>query len=467
MENRPRQRPEPARPAGDYAVVADPADNPNVGDGGKTPSGGGCGATCGNGLEKLYPTTVVRYGRMGLIGEFSHVDAMKFTCGAKVIIQTERGTELGEQVSLTCHGCEKSVSRDQMMQYVDRCGPEYLRLNAGRILREATSEDVAEWRHIRSGERDLRHRCRAIVESHRLPMDVVECEHIFGGERIIFYFMAEGRIDFRELVRDLAREFQTRIEMRQVGARDEARLLADYETCGRECCCKNFLKTLKPITMKMAKMQKATLDPSKVSGRCGRLKCCLRYEHESYEELDARLPRMGSWIRTSHGVGMVVDRQILTQLVQIAKDDGQRVTCVIEDVLETNLPKPKTPPPAADEREDNDGRRADRPRRRRGPLSERETDAPIIADGEADGDIEDDDVEIDETSAGADEPSLPTATTDERAGGRAGESAGDESGPPRRRRRRGRRGRSRRGRGPSDGDASPGPADGGSPGPES
>ena len=114
---------------------------------------------------------------------------------------------------------------------------------------------------------------------------------MFGGERILFYFTAEERIDFRSMVRDLTTEYRTRIEMRQVGARDEARLLADYETCGREVCCKVFLKTLRPITMRMAKLQKATLDPTQVSGRCGRLKCCLRYEHVGYEELDKKLPR--------------------------------------------------------------------------------------------------------------------------------------------------------------------------------
>jgi hypothetical protein len=147
--------------------------------------------------------------------------------------------------------------------------------------------------------------------------------------------VAEGRIDFRALVRDLAGEFQTRIEMRQVGARDEARLLADYETCGRECCCKNFLKSLKPINMKMAKMQKATLDPAKVSGRCGRLKCCLRYEHATYEELDRKLPPLGTRVASTGGLaGTVIARQILTQLVQIQTDDGGRSVIPVEDLID-------------------------------------------------------------------------------------------------------------------------------------
>ena len=116
-------------------------------------------------------------------------------------------------------------------------------------------------------------------------MKLVAAEHLFGGDRIIFYFVSESRVDFRALVRDLAHEFQTRIEMRQIGVRDEARLLGDYERCGRPLCCRAWIKELEPVSMKMAKVQKATLDPTKISGRCGRLMCCLRFEHETYREL--------------------------------------------------------------------------------------------------------------------------------------------------------------------------------------
>ncbi|MBU0718155.1 MAG: hypothetical protein KJ749_07910, partial [Planctomycetes bacterium] len=164
-------------------------------------------------------------------------------------------------------------------------------------------------------------------------MRVVECECPFGGERIICYFTAVERVDFRGLVKDLAREYRTRIEMRQVGARDEARLLADFETCGREVCCKSFLKTLKPISMRMAKLQKSTLDPTQVSGRCGRLKCCLHYENVGYEELDKRLPRNGARVHTSQGEGVVISRQVLTQLLQIRTDADVVLAVSIEDLL--------------------------------------------------------------------------------------------------------------------------------------
>jgi cell fate regulator YaaT (PSP1 superfamily) len=312
-------------------------------------SGGGCGtcesnggesSKCGNGLEKVYKNTAVRYGYMKHIGEFVHSDRFVFTCGAKVVIQTARGIEVGEQVSLGCSGCDRHVSREQIKTYIKNSGADSYQLEHGRILREATPDDLRENLRLRVEAREMLSRAQSLANEHlgRDRMNMVECEYLLGGERSIFYFVAEGRVDFRSLVRQLSQEFQTRIQMHQVGARDEARLLADFETCGREVCCKVFLKTLKPITMRMAKLQRATLDPSKVSGRCGRLKCCLRYEHESYESLDKQLPKKGEKVNTTHGYGVVVDRQIITQLVQIERyEETGRVTVVIEDVTERRL----------------------------------------------------------------------------------------------------------------------------------
>ncbi|MCH7813377.1 MAG: hypothetical protein IID40_05085, partial [Planctomycetes bacterium] len=280
------------------------------------------------------------------IGEFTRPGNMKFSCGAKVVVQTKRGIEVGEQVSLACGGCDRSVSREQIQAYVRRSGPEHFELSSGRVLRLASEQDLADLDHINMDCATKQRFCQELTERHNLDMKVVTCEHLFGGERIIFYFMAQGRVDFRNLVKDLAQEYQTRIELRQVGARDEARLVADYETCGRECCCRSFLKTLKPVTMKMAKLQKATLDPSKVSGRCGRLKCCLRYEHTSYEELDRTLPRIGKLVRTQEGEGRVVGRQILTQLLQIQTAGGTRFGAAVEDLLGPDEPRaPEAPAP--------------------------------------------------------------------------------------------------------------------------
>ena len=124
-------------------------------------------------------------------------------------------------------------------------------------------------------------------------MELVDVEHLFGGEHIVFYFLAEKRVDFRELVKDLARQYQTRIEMRQIGVRDEAKLLADYGDCGKPVCCNTHMSVMPPVSMRMAKLQKSTLDPTKISGRCGRLKCCLRFEQDVYKEFQEALPAVG------------------------------------------------------------------------------------------------------------------------------------------------------------------------------
>lgn len=314
----------------------------------KSPSGseskGGCGSCgsggghCGEGLEKIYPTTAVRYGAMNFIGEFTYKPGAVFQCGGKVVIQSDRGIELGEQVSLFCNGCSNQVTRDQIKQYINNSGPEFFRLNAGRIIREATPDDINDHKHLNAHVREDIERCATVAMQLELPMKIVTCEHLLGGERIVFYFRSNERVDFRELVRVLASHYRTRIEMRQVGARDEARLVADYEICGRECCCKNFLKKLRPVSMKMAKVQKATLDPAKVSGRCGRLRCCLRYEHEGYEALMKKLPRLNSRVRTEFGEGLVIDRQILTQLLMIELDDHRRMAVPVEEITEFDLP---------------------------------------------------------------------------------------------------------------------------------
>src|SRR5262249_9061431 len=148
---------------------------------------------------------------------------------------------------------------------------------------EMTPDDANEWHHLEDQEQAEFETCCRHVAQLGLPMQLVDLEHLFGGERIVIYYLADTRVDFRALVKALAAEFQTRIEMRQIGVRDEAKLLADYGDCGKPVCCNTHLIEMPPVSMKMAKMQKATLDPTKISGRCGRLKCCLRYEYDTYE----------------------------------------------------------------------------------------------------------------------------------------------------------------------------------------
>jgi hypothetical protein len=212
-------------------------------------------------------------------------------------------------------------------------------------------------------------------------MKVVEAEHILGGERIVFYFMAEGRIDFRELVRRLSHEFQTRIEMRQIGARDEAKLLGDVESCGQEICCRRYLKYLKPVNMRMAKMQKATLDPAKISGYCGRLKCCLRYEDETYAALKKKLPRKNVMVRTPKGEGRVVDTQIITQLVMVEYDRNEREAVAVDDIQVLG-PAPRRPRP--EERESGEkGAERRRPGRGSGGDRAARKDRPEAAESDA------------------------------------------------------------------------------------
>jgi len=277
---------------------------------------------------------LIRYGRMGTLGWFEHNEAQIPRCPKRAVIKTERGLELGELVGQLCpyRGGNFRFDQDEVNRYFEDSEVEYACDPAGKFVRYATAEDLSEERHLEKIAAEEMEHCRQFVKELGLAMKVVDAEHVFGGERIVFYFMADGRVDFRELVRKLAQEYQTRIEMRQIGSRDEARILADYETCGQECCCRRFLKALKPVNMRMAKMQKATLDPAKISGYCGRLKCCLRYEDKTYNELKERLPSKNTVVKTRFGKGKVLDSQILTQLVLVEHEGGAKIAVPLEEL---------------------------------------------------------------------------------------------------------------------------------------
>jgi len=277
---------------------------------------------------------LVRHGQMSAIGLFEHDQSEVPKTPTRVVVKTEKGLELGYLVGqLTAYrGGQFKLNPDQIKEYYEASEIEYACEPAGRFVRYATAADINEERHLRQIVKDEIECCRRFVEELNLPMKIIDAEHILGGERIIFYFRADGRVDFRELVKKLAHEYQTRIEMRQIGSRDEAKILGDVESCGQQCCCQRFLKALKPVNMRMAKMQKATLDPSKISGYCGRLKCCLRYEDETYTELKKRLPRRNTTVKTARGEGKVIDSQILTQLVVVEYADGTREAIGVEDI---------------------------------------------------------------------------------------------------------------------------------------
>jgi cell fate regulator YaaT (PSP1 superfamily) len=291
-------------------------------------------------------TIVVRYGYLREIGEFPSDLTTKVGCGSKLIIRTDRGTEIGELLTTTCGngGCNKSITRDKLLSYIEESGGrDYPFSESGRVLRTATVQDLAEQSKLDEQRKQHLPLAKELVVRHNLPMKIVDVEYLLGGERVLFYFVSEQRVDFRNLVRDLAHALHTRIELRQVGARDEARLVADYEKCGQHCCCKQFLKVLTPISMRAAKVQKATLDPTKISGRCGRLMCCLRYEDETYEELRKKLPKRNTRVATEKGDGWVIDGQILTQLVLVQYDDGKREAVPMEKITGFDRPKPVLP----------------------------------------------------------------------------------------------------------------------------
>ncbi len=263
------------------------------------------------------PKYVVRTGSMRTLGVFSARGRDEYQRGMSVIVRTNRGLETG---FVLCEATEDALS------HLDQPG-------GGQILREMTDEDANEYAHLQSQRDGKLNICQSQIEQLALDMQLVDVEHLFGGERIVVYYLAEQRIDFRELVKLLASEFQTRIEMRQIGVRDEAKLLADYGDCGKPVCCNTHLTSMPPVSMKMAKIQKSTLDPTKISGRCGRLKCCLRYEYDTYDELRRELPPLGAQIVTGLGHGTVIGHEILAQQVLVETEDHRRILIDVSEVL--------------------------------------------------------------------------------------------------------------------------------------
>ncbi|MHC4887649.1 MAG: PSP1 domain-containing protein, partial [Planctomycetota bacterium] len=232
-------------------------------------------------------------------------------------MRTKRGVEIGQ-----IKGPVQAQDREEIK-------------GLGEILRKATEDDLKIAEHISAvKEIDEKNYCSRLIKELELPMTLAAVEHLFGGDKIIFYFLADGRVDFRALVKDLAKEYRTRIEMRQIGVRDEARLLADYEHCGQELCCRTFMQKLEPVMMRMAKLQKTTLDPNKISGHCGRLMCCLRFEDEVYAELKKQLPKKGSYIRTEEFEGEVIDYNILQQTCLVEVTKGERHIVSVDQIVE-------------------------------------------------------------------------------------------------------------------------------------
>jgi cell fate regulator YaaT (PSP1 superfamily) len=251
------------------------------------------------------------------LGDFEAAEGLVCKRADQVVLRTERGQEAGE---VLCEASERAV---QLLTE-----PTH-----GQILRTMTETDLAEVDRVRQCQQREFESCNQFIGKRKLQMELVDVEHLLGGERVIFYFLAEKRVDFRELVKDLARDFRMRIEMRQIGVRDEAKLLADYGDCGKPVCCNTHMFVMPPVSMRMAKLQKSTLDPSKISGRCGRLKCCLRFEQDVYEDFQKDLPAPGSRVVTAKGPGKVLAQEILARKVLVEFEDGRRLPVAMAEIL--------------------------------------------------------------------------------------------------------------------------------------
>ncbi|MFN3191373.1 MAG: stage 0 sporulation family protein [Aureliella sp.] len=275
----------------------------------------------------------------------------EYARGTQVIARTPRGLETGE---VLCTADDRVT--DQLVEALGGRRPETdgNPYPGGSIQREMSEDDHNELAHITAKSVDEANRCFEVIRELDLPMDLVDVERVFGGERMVIYYLSESRVDFRELVKRLAHEFQTRVEMRQIGVRDEAKLLADYGDCGKPVCCNTHLVKMPPVSMKMAKLQKATLDPNKISGRCGRLKCCLRYEYDTYEEHRKELPKIGSDVVTSNGRGRVLNQELLSRQLLVQMEDNRRTMIHVDEVLSVIKPAKRSPKKPRSDSSDNE-----------------------------------------------------------------------------------------------------------------
>lgn len=246
----------------------------------------------------------VRFKDSGKIYYFSPGE-YKISPGEYVIVETARGVE-----------CAKAVSGNKTVEENAIVSP------LKPVLRVATKQDIETLENNRVKEKEAYEICSRKIKEHGLDMSLSEVEYSFDGSKITFYFTADGRVDFRELVKDLAATFRTRIELRQIGVRDEAKMIGGLGICGRPFCCSTFLKDFHSVSIKMAKSQGISLSPGKISGSCGRLMCCLQYEQNSYDYLEKITPRRGSIVDCKEGRGTVVDYSLITGKLKVMLDSS-------------------------------------------------------------------------------------------------------------------------------------------------
>lgn len=253
-------------------------------------------------------------------GKVYHFDPVNYTPerGTHVIVETARGLEYGEVVMPVTEVSDEVI--------VSPLKP---------VMRIATPEDTRQVETNARKEKEAFDICMKKIEKHKLEMKLIRVEYSFDGNKILFYFTANGRVDFRELVKDLAGVFRTRIELRQIGVRDEAKMMGGLGVCGRPLCCNAFLTDFQPVSIKMAKEQNLSLNPTKISGTCGRLMCCLKHEHETYEELNHITPPVGAIVKTPQGNGTVSAASLLKGIVKVKldrEDENALSTFSVEEV---------------------------------------------------------------------------------------------------------------------------------------
>lgn len=247
----------------------------------------------------------IRFKSVGKIYYFAPGN-IEFAKGDFAVVETVRGTEIGE-VMLT----NRKIPEENIVSPLKP------------VLRKATDEDIKKIDKIKEKEKNAFEVCVEKINYHKLDMHLVDVEYTFDENKILFYFTAEGRVDFRELVKSLASVFKTRIELRQIGVRDEAKMLGGIGVCGRPICCNSFLGDFQPVSIKMAKEQNLSLNPTKISGTCGRLMCCLKYEQSTYEEMLKFVPRVDAIVDTPDGKGTVIENNVLAGMVKVRVGNGE------------------------------------------------------------------------------------------------------------------------------------------------
>ncbi len=258
----------------------------------------------------------VRFKSVGKIYYFDP-DGRELAEGDKVIVETARGVECGEVVIT-----DREIDEEKFSSPIKK------------IIRPANADDMKQIEKNHEKEKEALVICEQKVRDHKLNMNLIDCECTFDNNKLLFYFTAENRVDFRELVKDLASVFRTRIELRQIGVRDEAKMLGGLGICGQPFCCSRFLGEFQPVSIKMAKEQGLSLNPTKISGTCGRLMCCLKYEQDAYEDLLKNTPKVGAIVKTMEGRGVVEEVNLLTGKLRVKIDKTENVISVKKDEVE-------------------------------------------------------------------------------------------------------------------------------------